>query len=203
MIPTQERHTLHNIILASSSPYRRQLLEKLGVAYEWESPNIDEQPQPDESPTDLVVRLAKQKALALAVRYPNHLIIGSDQVALLDDRILGKPGNLLKAREQLSAASGRKLTFLTGLCLLNSASMTSQTCCEPYEVTFRNLTAAHIDFYLEHEQPFDCAGSFKVEGLGISLFKALHGNDPNTLIGLPLIVLIDMLNNEGVSVLGS
>jgi septum formation protein len=194
---------LSKLLLASSSPYRRQLLDKLGLAYTWQSPDIDEQPKPNEPPADLVIRLAEQKALALAVRYPGYLIIGSDQVALLDGQILGKPGNFMKAREQLSAASGRKLTFLTGLCLLNSASMKSQIRCEPYEVTFRNLTAAQIDFYLNREQPFDCAGSFKAEGLGISLFERLKGDDPNILIGLPVIALIDMLNNEGVSVLGS
>lgn len=190
------------ILLASGSPYRRQLLDKLGFDYGWHAPDIDESPQTDEAPADLVVRLAQQKTVALAVDYPRHLIIGSDQVAVLNGKILGKPGNMERAREQLMAASGNTVTFLTGLCLLNSATSNYQTSCESYSVTFRELSATHIENYLQKDQPFDCAGSFKAEGLGICLFHKLEGDDPNTLIGLPLIALINMLKREGIEVPG-
>lgn len=189
------------IILASSSPYRRQLLDKLGLDYHWQAPNINEQPHHNELPEILVQRLAQQKATALVNSYPNHLIIGSDQVAVLNGQILGKPGNIEKAQEQLNNANGKMVTFLTGLCLLNSATRQQQLCCEHYSVTFRTLSAAEIQKYLTREQPFDCAGSFKAEGLGISLFRRMEGDDPNTLIGLPLIALIDMLSHEGVKIL--
>lgn len=189
------------LLLASSSPYRRQLLDKLGLSYLWQAPNIDETPLPNESPASLVIRLAEQKAKALAADFESHLIIGSDQVAVLNGKILGKPGNPARAKEQLLAASGQRVTFLTGLCLFNSHTQRTQSSCEEYSVTFRELSVIQIEKYLEKEQPFNCAGSFKAEGLGISLFKKLQGDDPNTLIGLPLIALIDMLKNEGIDVL--
>lgn len=186
------------LILASSSPYRRQLLDKLGLAYHWASPAIDETPLPKEKPEDLVVRLAKAKAHALAGTYPTHLIIGADQVSSQDGQILGKPGNLASAFAQLQAASGKTLTFFTGLCLFNSRTGHCQNICETYEVSFRQLTETQIQRYLNLEQPFDCAGSFKCEGLGISLFRSMQGRDPNCLVGLPLMALIDMLINEGI-----
>lgn len=189
------------IILASSSPYRRQLLDKLGLDYQWQAPDIDEQPRSNELPEALVQRLAQQKAVALANSHPNHLIIGSDQVAVLNGQILGKPKTFEKAQQQLNDANGKTVIFLTGLCLFNSSTHQQQLRCEHYSVTFRTLSAAEIQHYLIREQPFDCAGSFKAEGLGISLFTRMEGNDPNTLIGLPLIALIDMLKNEGVEVL--
>jgi len=189
------------IVLASGSSYRRQLLDKLGINYHWHAPDIDESPLPNESPVELVTRLAEQKAHALASDYPAHLIIGSDQVAVLNGKILGKPGSIERARNQLTAASGNTVTFLTGLCLLNSATGHCQTGCENYRVSFRELSADRIENYLQKDQPFDCAGSFKAEGLGICLFRKLEGDDPNTLIGLPLIALITMLNNEGIDVL--
>lgn len=192
---------MQQIVLASGSPYRRQLLDKLGLPYDWGTPNIDETPK-DEEPDELVRRLAFEKAKALAKDFPDALIIGSDQVALLDGKILGKPGSHVIAHEQLSMASGKQVTFLTGLCLLNTTSAHAQICCETYRVFFRSLTAAQIDSYLEREQPYDCAGSFKAEGLGICLFTKLEGDDPNTLIGLPLITLIDMLNKEGINIPG-
>lgn len=189
------------LLLASSSPYRRQLLDKLELSYQWQAPDIDEKPLPHESPSDLVIRLAEQKAKVLAPEFRDHLIIGSDQVAVLNGKILGKPGNADRAKEQLLAASGQRITFLTGLCLFNSYTLHTQRSCEEYSVTFRDLSSSQIEKYLEKDQPFNCAGSFKAEGLGISLFRKLQGDDPNTLIGLPLIALIDMLKNEGIDVL--
>ncbi len=189
------------LLLASSSRYRRQLLERLQLPFIWASPEIDESALPDEPAEALVRRLAEAKARALVADHPAHLIIGSDQVACLDDRIIGKPGDLANARRQLRAASGRSVRFLTGLCLLDSGSGRCQVVVEPFDVHFRSLTDTQIDRYLEHEQPFDCAGSFKSEGLGIALFEALHGRDPNALIGLPLIALVDLLQAEGVEAL--
>ena len=194
---------MQTIILASSSIYRRQLLDKLGIHYQWQAPDIDETPISGESPTALVKRLAQSKAMALVQHYPAALIIGSDQVAALENQILGKPGNHASAKAQLTMASGKKVTFFTGLALYNSATKSVQTCCETYQVSFRPLTDAQIEDYLAREQPYDCAGSFKSEGLGIALFDKLEGRDPNTLIGLPLITLIDMLHKEGVAILGT
>jgi septum formation protein len=189
------------IVLASTSPFRRQLLEKLGLAFETASPDTDETRAPGEAPEQLVCRLAEQKARAVAGAYPDALIIGSDQVACLDDQVLGKPGDHPCAVEQLSAASGRVVTFLTGLCLFNSATNRAQVICEPFRVHFRDLTPTQIENYLQREQPYRCAGSFKSEALGITLFSKLEGDDPNSLIGLPLIRLIAMLENEGVAVI--
>ena len=186
------------LLLASSSSYRRQLLHKLQLEFSWASPQLDETPLPGEAAEALTARLAEQKAKALATLYPNHLIIGSDQVATLDGAIIGKPHNHSAARTQLERFSGRELVFLTGLCLYNSTTGNTQLCVEPYRVEFRTLNSEQIERYLQLEQPYDCAGSFKSEGLGISLFKCLSGDDPNTLVGLPLIALIRMLNNEGI-----
>ncbi len=186
------------ILLASSSIYRRQLLQKLGLAFEWASPDIDERHQPDESPTHLVHRLAEAKAHRLASTYPNHMIIGSDQVAVIDDQILGKPHTHTAAFAQLSSFRQRQVSFLTGLCLLNPITNRTQTSVETYKVKFRNLSDEQIENYLQREQPYDCAGSFKSEGLGICLFEQLEGDDPNILIGLPLIALTRMLANEGI-----
>lgn len=189
------------IILASSSVYRRELLQRLQLPFEWASPAVDETPQPHEAPAALAERLARAKAGALAQRYPRHLIIGSDQVASLDGAALGKPGDFATARRQLQACSGRRVEFKTGLCLLDSGNDSSQSAVESFSVVFRRLDTAQIDSYLQREQPFDCAGSFKVEGLGIALFERLEGDDPNSLIGLPLIKLVGMLENAGVQVL--
>ena len=190
-----------SIILASSSPYRRQLLTQLGLPFEWCSPDIDETALSGEAPAALASRLAETKARALATHYPQHWIIGSDQVACLDGRILGKPGNIDNARRQLRACSGQRVEFLTGLCLLNSGDDTCATIVEPFAVKFRPLTIEQIDRYLEREQPFDCAGSFKAEGLGIALFERLEGDDPNALIGLPLIQLVSLLQRAGIAVI--
>lgn len=188
------------LILASSSPYRRELLQRLRLPFECASPDIDETPLPDESAEDLVRRLAESKARALAQRYPAHLIIGSDQAAVNGGRILGKPHNLERATEQLKSASGKSVSFLTGLCLLNSQSGEAQVDCVPFTVHFRDLDEARIRRYLETEQPFDCAGSFKAEGLGVSLFRSTEGEDATSLVGLPLIRLVDMLLAEQVPV---
>jgi MAF protein len=189
---------MHPLVLASSSPYRRQLLARLCVPFDCNSPDIDESPHPKEDATSLVRRLSLEKAQALRDLYPQHLIIGSDQVAVLNGQILGKPHTFERAEQQLRAASGNSVSFLTGLTLFNSANNTYQTDCVPFTVHFRTLSDAQIKRYLEAEQPFDCAGSFKAEGLGISLFKSTEGSDVNSLIGLPLIRLVDMLNNEGI-----
>ncbi|MDQ2075670.1 nucleoside triphosphate pyrophosphatase [Marinimicrobium sp. ABcell2] len=186
------------LILASSSPYRRQLLERLGLPFSSQSPDVDERPAPGEPAKALVKRLAEAKARALSEAHPGKLIIGSDQVAVLDGQILGKPGNFERARAQLLAASGRSVEFLTGLCLLNTDTGTCHVHCEPFRVHFRDLSPQQVEMYIKKEEPYDCAGSFKAEGLGIRLFQALEGRDPNALIGLPLIALIDLLQTEGV-----
>jgi len=187
------------LVLASTSPYRRALLDKLGIPFVTDSPDTDETPRPDEAPQAVVCRLAEAKARAVAVRHPGALIIGSDQVACVNGEVLGKPGNRENAIIQLTAAAGRSVTFYTGLCLFNSASGHAQVSLEHYTVHFRHLERGQIERYVDHEQPFNCAGSFKSEGYGITLFSALEGRDPNALIGLPLILLIEMLAQEGVS----
>ena len=146
-------------------------------------------------------RLAEQKAIAVAINHPKTLIVGSDQVAVLKGQILGKPRNHEAATSQLRLASGQTVLFLTGLALYNSETQRMQSLVEPFEVTFKNLSDEQIQFYLEIDEPYQCAGSFKSEGFGITLFDKLHGNDPNSLIGLPLIQLISLLNNEGLDVL--
>ena len=188
------------LLLASSSVYRQQLLNRLHLPFICSSPDIDESHRPNEPAVQLVKRLAEEKARALAASYPGHLIIGSDQVAALDDRIIGKPHTFENAREQLLAASGKRVSFLTGLALLNSETGTIQTDCVPFTVHFRTLDEARIERYLKAEQPFDCAGSFKAEGLGISLFRSTEGEDVTSLVGLPLIRLVDMLLNEGIDI---
>jgi MAF protein len=165
------------------------------------APDLDEVRQPNEPPQDLVLRLAEAKARAVAKTHPHTLIIGSDQVACIDDVVLGKPGNRERAVEQLSRTSGREVIFYTGLCLLNGASGRAQTCCELFRVHFRQLSRARIEGYVDRERPFNCAGSFKSEGLGIALFERLEGDDPNALVGLPLIRLITMLESEEVDLL--
>ena len=190
---------MQTLVLGSSSPFRREVLEKLGLPFVTDAPQTDETAIPGETPTELVQRLASAKAHDVGARNPDALIIGSDQVACIDGRILGKPGDRDNAIRQLTAAAGKTVTFYTGLCVLNMASGEEQTAVEPFEVHFRPLSTAQIERYVDREQPFNCAGSFKSEGLGITLFSALHGRDPNTLIGLPLILLVEMLNQQGIS----
>jgi MAF protein len=195
-------HPAHRtLVLASTSPFRRTLLERLGLPFETTAPQVDETPFPDESPQDLVTRLATDKARAGAVDFPTALLIGSDQVACLDGEILGKPGNREGAIAQLTRASGRSLLFHTGLCLLDAASGALVVECIPFQVHFRALFPSQIEGYVDREQPFNCAGSFRSEGLGIALFRRMEGDDPTALIGLPLIRLVDMLEQVGMPML--
>ncbi|WP_318364549.1 nucleoside triphosphate pyrophosphatase [Enterobacter sp.] len=187
---------MSNLVLASTSPYRRALLEKIGVPFECAAPGVDETPKAGETPRQLVLRLAQAKAQSLAERYPAHLIIGSDQVCVLDGEITGKPLTEENAYRQLMKARGSIVTFYTGLALYNSATGHLQTECEPFDVHFRHLSEQEIGDYLRKERPLNCAGSFKSEGLGITLFERLEGRDPNTLVGLPLITLCQMLRRE-------
>jgi septum formation protein len=189
------------LILASTSPFRRELLTRLGLPFATRSPEVDETRLPGEDAPRLVIRLAEWKARRVAEREPNALVIGSDQAAVLEGEIIGKPGNHQRAVEQLQRASGRVVTFYTGLCLLDSASGFRQVAVEPFRVAFRVLTGEMIEHYLQREQPYQCAGSFKSEGLGIALFERLEGDDPTGLIGLPLIRLTRMLEAAGIAVL--
>ena len=189
---------MHKLVLGSTSPFRRELLARLGLDFITERPDVDESRGDGEDADALVRRLSLAKAQAVARRHPGALIIGSDQVASLDGRILGKPGGFDGAVAQLSAMSGRSVTFHTGLCLLNAASGRIQLEVEHYRVDFRRLDAEQISRYVAREQPYECAGSFKSEGYGIVLFRAMEGRDPNSLVGLPLMALIDMLAAEGV-----
>ncbi|MDD5034770.1 MAG: Maf family protein [Methylococcaceae bacterium] len=190
----------HRLVLASSSPYRKQLLTKLGLPFEAASPSIAETPKPDETPTQLSLRLAAEKAQALTGRFPQHLIIGSDQVAMLEGKQLGKPENAERAMSQLRAASGRVMEFFTSVCVLNSASGEILADTDLTRVHFRPLTERQIARYLLKDEPFDCAGSFKSESLGIALFEKLETEDPNALIGLPLIRLIGLLERFGLEI---
>lgn len=186
------------IVLASSSPWRRELLGRLQLPFEAVSPDVDESPLPGESPPALVVRLAAAKAQAVATRFPAALIIGSDQVAVQNDEIVGKPRTHDRAVEQLRAASGKAVTLYTGLVLLNAATGNMQSEVVPYRVHFRKLDESQIENYLRKEQPYQCAGSVRSEGLGVALIERHEGDDPAALIGLPLIRLVRMLENEGV-----
>ena len=189
------------LILASTSPFRRDLLARLALPFMAQAPEVDETRLPGETAPELVARLAERKASAVARQEPAALIIGSDQVAVLDGAIIGKPGDHQRAVAQLQQASGRTVVFHTGLCLLDSASGERQIAVEEFRVAFRVLTPAMIERYLRREQPYQCAGSFKSEGLGIALFERLEGDDPTSLIGLPLIRLTRMLEAAGMAVL--
>ncbi len=186
------------LILGSSSPYRKALLEKLGLKFECLSPDIDESAKPGETPIELVERLSIAKAREIGKVRPEALIIGSDQVAVLDQKIIGKPADHEAAVAQLLESSGREVHLYSGLCLYNSASGGIQHCVEPYSVVFRHINRQQIEQYLLKDQPYNCAGSLKSETLGIALLSKLQGDDPNALIGLPLIRLVDMLLNEGI-----
>lgn len=192
---------MQQLILASSSPYRRAILDKLKLNFEANSPDIDESQLENESAQDYVARLALSKARALQTLYPDALIIGSDQTAIINDTIIGKPGSHENAVKQLLDASGQVITFLTAVSILNCRTNQTQTEVVPFNVHFRKLDTQMINNYLHAEQPYDCAGSFKSEGLGIALFDRLEGDDPNTLIGLPLIRLTRMLENEGIKII--
>ncbi len=201
--PSSNQTSTAALILASSSRSRRELLDRLQLPYQCHSPDIDETPHPGETPNGLVHRLALSKANAVAAHYPHHCIIGSDQVAVFEGDILGKPHTMEKARANLARFSGQRVTFLTGLALLDTRSQRHQVHVEPFEVVFRTLSTQEIDNYVAKEQPLDSAGSFRMEGLGIALFEKLEGRDPNALIGLPLIALCDMLRQAGLDPLGA
>lgn len=188
-----------HILLASTSASRRALLARLGLAFECMAPGSDETPRPHETPAALVKRLAAAKANAVAQQYPESLVIGGDQLAVLDGRILGKPGEHAHAVRQLTALSGRTAKFHTGLCVQHAATGRQLLHVDVTEVHFRTLAAEEIERYLQAEQPYACAGSFKSEGLGISLFERIDSQDPTALVGLPLITLCRFLRELGVS----
>jgi len=194
-------HMKQPLILASSSPYRKELLQRLHLDFEVFSPHIDESQLADERPEQTALRLAQLKARKIAETYPEAIIIACDQVATLDGIQLGKPGDHENAIKQLQMMRGKQLTFHSALCLYNAKTQHIQAEVVPYIVEFRNLSDKQIDNYLSIEKPYNCAGSAKSEGLGIALISAMHGEDPNALIGLPLIKLISMLTTENIHVI--
>ncbi|NJD24572.1 MAG: septum formation inhibitor Maf [Betaproteobacteria bacterium] len=188
------------LVLASTSRYRRDLLSRLGLPFAVARPDTDESPLPGETPSALALRLAEAKARAVAGAFPCSLVIGSDQVAEMDGRIFGKPGDHARAVAQLKELSGRTVSFFTALCLLDTRSGEADVRGVPTRVSFRVLDEASIERYLAREPAYDCAGSAKSEGLGIALLDRIEGDDPNALVGLPLIALCDMLRRHNISV---
>ena len=186
------------LVLASTSPFRRELLQRLGIPFTTAAPAVDELPLPGETPAQLVQRLSESKARAVGKTHAG-LIIGSDQVATTGQDILGKPGSHERAVQQLQQLAGKTVTFHTGLCLLDTTKDTAQVDVVPFSVEFRQLDTTQIERYLRREQPYNCAGSFKSEALGITLFTRMRGDDPPALIGLPLIRLTDMLAAAGIT----
>lgn len=191
------------LILASTSQYRKMLLARLRLPFETRSPNVDETARPGEAPRDLALRLASAKARAVARDFTDALVIGSDQVAHCEGQVMGKPGNYERATQQLRAMRGKTTLFDTALCLIDAKSGREQLLLVPTKVRLRDLSDAEIDAYLRAEEPYDCAGSAKSEGLGIALMEAIEGDDPNALVGLPLIALVTMLRAEGVQLPGA
>ena len=189
------------LILASTSPFRKTILDKLGIEFDTASPETDETALDNETPQQLVERLSIAKAKAIADKEVNTLVIGSDQVSVINGEIIGKPHTHENAIKQLQKASGKPVTFFTGLCLYNSSTHEYQSEVVPFNVVFRDLTEKQIESYLKKEEPYNCAGSFKSEALGIVLFEKLEGEDPNTLMGLPLIRLVKMLEKENFPIL--
>jgi MAF protein len=188
------------IVLASSSLYRQELLGRLGLEFVSHSPDIDETPHAGEAPESVVARLSEAKARAAATRFPDALIIGSDQTAVVGSAILTKPGSAAAAIAQLESLRGRTVTFYTGLCVFNARAARVQLGVETARVTYRNLSIAAIARYVAHDEPYDCVGAFKSEGAGVAVCSAITSDDPTALIGLPLIRLIAMLGAEGVEV---
>ena len=193
--------TRPQLVLASTSPFRRDLLSRLGIPFTTANPQVDESSLPGESPEDLALRLSEAKARSIAPLYPEALIIGSDQVAILEGQIFGKPGTHDKAVRQLQTMRGKTVNFFTGLCLFDAKAERTQVRGVSTLVTLRHLSDTEIESYLRKEQPYNCAGSAKSEGLGIAIIRRMQGDDPNALIGLPLISLCDLLAEAGVSVL--
>lgn len=188
------------IVLASSSAYRKALLARIGLDCRVISPDIDENALQNEMPAATALRLAESKARRIAECEPAALIIGSDQVAVLDNELIGKPGSHAAAARQLEAMSGKTVVFHTALCLLNAATGAVQRANVPTTVRFRVLNSAQIERYLHQDQPYDCAGSAKIEALGIALVERVDSSDPTALIGLPLIALVNMLQQEGITI---
>lgn len=186
------------LVLASTSPTRRQLLERLGLAFELHAPQVDEAARPDETPQALAERLALAKALAAAAQHPGRLVIGADQVAVVDGRVLGKPGDREQAARQLALASGRLMRFETAVCVVDGGSGAARVRRVPFEVQLRELSGPQIERYLDRERPFDCAGALRSEGLGVALCRRMSGDDPTALLGLPLIALCELLRECGV-----
>jgi len=186
------------LVLASTSPYRRMLLERLTAKFVCDPPLVDESSQPHEQADALAKRLAISKAQAVAARHPHSLVIGSDQVATFDTKVLVKPGGHARAAAQLTMVSGRRVSFHTAVCVLDTRSQRQHEHLDTTFVQFRLLSAAEIERYLQVEQPYDCAGSFKSEALGISLFDAIESEDPTALIGLPMIGLCRLLRTCGM-----
>jgi septum formation protein len=189
------------LVLASTSRYRRALLERLGMPFRTADPRVKEERMPGEGPEQMARRLAEAKALAVAPGFRNALVIGCDQVAVRHGELLGKPGNHQNAVRQLRALSGGEAVFHTAVCVHNTADGTTRVRVVPCRVTFRKLDDAAIERYLAREQPYDCAGSAKSEGLGIALISKMEGEDPNALVGLPMIALVDLLHEQGLNVL--
>ncbi len=189
------------LVLASTSPFRKSVLERLHISFEIFAPTVDETPQDNEPPTMLVSRLAELKAKSAEQSYPQALIIGSDQIAVVGSTLLGKPGSHEQAVHQLTYVSGKQVDFLTGLCLLNTNTNKIQTDVVRFSVKFRQLSPSQIENYLIKDKPYNCSGSFKSEGLGIALLDRMIGSDPTAIIGLPLIRLIRMLEAEGMQIL--
>ncbi|WP_018150019.1 Maf family nucleotide pyrophosphatase [Leeia oryzae] len=190
------------LVLASTSPYRKELLQRLGLPFEVAGPHIDETPLPGEGPAETADRLAVQKARAVAAKFPGALIIGSDQVALLGDEQLGKPGTHDRAVLQLQKMRGKTLTFHTALALLDTRTDSCQQIVVPYHIKMRDYSDELIEAYLRAEQPYNCAGSAKTEGMGVILMEWMRGDDPSAIIGLPLMALTDMLIKVGMPPLG-
>ena len=193
--------TCRQLVLASTSPFRRDLLNRLGISFETANPQTDESPLPGESPKNLALRLSEAKARAVTPLFPDAMIIGSDQVAILDGRVYGKPGTHDNAVRQLQTMRGKTVNFYTGLCVLDARTRKAQVRGIPTLVTFRDLADQEIENYLRREQPYNCAGAAKSEGLGIAIIARMQGDDPNALIGLPLIALCDLLREAGVPIL--
>jgi len=189
------------LLLASSSPYRRELLSRLHIPFDWQAPDVDEDALARETPQQLALRLSSSKARALVASHGEHLIIGSDQVASCRGKSINKPGDYTNAFKQLQDLSGQRVDFYTGLCVLNSVSGRSSVDTVITEVVFRQLSDTDIDNYLRCEQPYDCAGSFKAEGLGISLFERISSDDNTAIIGLPLIRLRQILEEFDYQIL--
>ena len=198
---TSSLHTARSLILGSTSRYRHELLSRLGVPFEAIAPQVDETPDPGESPSGLALRLALAKARDVARRYPGAVVIGSDQVADLDGEPLGKPGTHERAVEQLRRMSGKTVVFQTALAVVCVDTGFEQSDIAPVRVVFRTLGEDEIEHYLRTEQPYDCAGSAKSEGLGIALLERIDNDDPTALVGLPLIRTCRMIRAAGVKIL--